>query len=52
LARDYGTPSMNCGNDAEQDCLAAIAFALEDNPADYDPTAEALALDVTAAPAA
>ncbi len=38
--------------EAEQDCLLAIAFALEGNPADYDPTAEALTLDVTVAPAA
>jgi hypothetical protein len=44
-----GLPSRN---DAEQDCLAAIAFALEGNPADYDPTAEALTLDVTVTPAA
>lgn len=33
-------------------CLSAIAFALEGNPADYDPSAEALTLDVTVAPAA
>jgi hypothetical protein len=39
-------------HDAEQDSLSAIAFALEGNPADYDPTAEALTLDVTVAPAA
>jgi hypothetical protein len=32
--------------------LAVVAFALEANPADYDPTAEALTLDVTVAPAA
>jgi hypothetical protein len=38
--------------DAEQDCLSAIRFALEGNPADYDTTAEALTLDVTVAPAA
>jgi hypothetical protein len=44
-----GLPSRQ---DAEQDCLAAIAFALEGNPADYDPSAEALTLDVTVAPAA
>jgi hypothetical protein len=44
-----GLPSRH---DAEQDCLSAIAFALEGNPADYDPTAEALTLDVTVAPAA
>ena len=43
-----GLPSRQ---DAEQDCLSAIAFALEGNPADYDPSAEAL-LDVTVAPAA
>jgi len=35
-----------------QHCLSAIAFALEGNPADYDPSAEALTLDVTVAPAA
>jgi hypothetical protein len=39
-------------HDAEQDCLNAIAFALEGNPPDYDPTAEAFTLDVTVAPAA
>jgi hypothetical protein len=44
-----GLPSRE---DAERDCLAAIRFALEGNPADYDPTAEALTLDVTVAPAA
>jgi hypothetical protein len=44
-----GLPSRR---DAEQDYLSAIAFALEGNPADYDPTAEALTLDVTVAPAA
>jgi hypothetical protein len=44
-----GLPSRE---DAERDSLAAIRFALEGNPADYDPTAEALTLDVTVAPAA
>ena len=44
-----GLPSRQ---DAEQDCLSAIAFAPEGNPADYDPSAEALTLDVTVAPAA
>lgn len=39
-------------DDAQQDCLSAIAFALEGNPADYDPTAEALTLDVRVAPTA
>jgi hypothetical protein len=44
-----GLPSRHA---AEQHCLSAIAFALEGDPADYDPTAEALTLDVTVAPAA
>lgn len=38
--------------EADQGCLSAIAFTLEGNPADYDPTAEALTLDVTVTPAA
>jgi hypothetical protein len=44
-----GLPSRQ---DAEKDCLSAIAFALEGNPADYDRSAQALTLDVTVAPAA
>jgi hypothetical protein len=32
--------------------LSAMAFALEGNLADYDPTAEALTLDVTVSPSA
>jgi hypothetical protein len=44
-----GLPSRH---DAVQDCPSAIAFALEGNPADYDPTSETLTLDVTLAPAA
>jgi hypothetical protein len=44
-----GLPSRH---DAEQDCLSSITFALEGNPADYDPTAEALTFEVTVAPAA
>jgi len=44
-----GLPSRQ---DAEQDCPSAIAFAREGNPADYDPSAEALTLDVTVVPAA
>jgi hypothetical protein len=43
-----GLPSRH---DAEQDRLSAAALALEGNPADYEPSAEALALDVTVAPA-
>jgi hypothetical protein len=39
-----GLPSRQ---EAEQDCLSAIAFALEGKPADYDPTAKALTLGVT-----
>lgn len=38
--------------EAEQDCLSAIAFALEGNPEDYDPSSEAVTLDITIAPAA
>jgi hypothetical protein len=43
---------LSSRQDAEQDCLSAIAFALEGNPADFDPSAEALTLDVRVAPAA
>ena len=38
--------------DAEQECLSAIAFALEGDPRDYDSDAETLTLDVNGAPAA
>ena len=34
-----GTPTRE---DAERDCLSAIAFALEGDPRDYDTDAEAL----------
>jgi hypothetical protein len=44
-----GLPSRQ---EAEQDCLSAIGFALEGNPADYDPSAETITLDVKVAPAA
>jgi len=44
-----GLPSRD---DAEQDCVSAIAFALEGDPADYDQTAEGLTLDVRIDPAA
>jgi hypothetical protein len=44
-----GTPRRA---DAEQEALSAIAFALEGNPDDYDPTAETVTLDVKVAPAA
>ena len=37
---------------AERDCLAAIEFALQGDPHDYDPSAETLTLDVSVAPAA
>jgi hypothetical protein len=37
---------------AEHDCLAAIRFALQGNPRDYDPDAETVTFDVTVAPAA
>jgi hypothetical protein len=38
--------------DAERDCLAAIAFALEGDPRDYDTDADTVTLDVTVSPAA
>jgi hypothetical protein len=38
--------------DAEQESLSAIAFALEGDPSDFDPSAEAVTLDVSVAPAA
>jgi hypothetical protein len=38
--------------EAEQESLAAIGFALEGDPRDYDPSAEAVTLDVSVAPAA
>jgi hypothetical protein len=38
--------------EAERACLDAIAFALEGDPADYDPAAIALSLDVSVVPAA
>jgi hypothetical protein len=44
-----GVPSRA---DAEQDCLSAIAFALEGDPRDYDSAAEAITVDVTVASAA
>ena len=44
-----GTPTRE---DAERDCLSAVAFALEGDPRDYDTDAETLAFDVNVAPAA
>ena len=38
--------------EAERESLSAIAFALEGDPRDYDPSSEAVTLDVTVAPAA
>ncbi len=38
--------------DAERECLAAIAFALEGDPRDYDSDAETVTFDVRVAPAA
>ncbi len=37
---------------AERECLDAIAFALEGDPTDYDDQAQAVALEVSVAPAA
>jgi hypothetical protein len=38
--------------EAERDCLAAINFALQGDPRDYDSNAEALTFHVKVAPAA
>ena len=38
--------------DAERQCLDAIAFALEGDPSEYDSDAHAVALEVSVAPAA
>jgi hypothetical protein len=38
--------------EAERDSLAAIEFALQGDPGDYDTSAEALTLNVSVAPAA
>ncbi len=38
--------------EAERECLAAIAFALEGDPRDYDFEAETVTFDVRVAPAA
>ena len=44
-----GNPTRD---EAQRACLEAIAFALEGDPADYDPEAIALTLDVSVVPAA
>jgi hypothetical protein len=38
--------------EAERDCLAAVEFALQGDPHDYDPDADAVTLQVSVAPAA
>jgi hypothetical protein len=38
--------------EAERDSLAAISFALQGDPRDYDTEAEAVTFDVSVAPAA
>jgi hypothetical protein len=38
--------------EAEQDCLAAISFALQGDPRDYDAAAETITLDVSVTSAA
>ena len=44
-----GTPSRE---DAERECLAAVAFALEGNPDEYDSDTQAVSLEVSVVPAA
>jgi hypothetical protein len=38
--------------EAERDCLAAINFALQGDPRDYDTDAETITFEVSVAPAA
>jgi hypothetical protein len=38
--------------DAQRECLDAIAFALEGDPSEYDRDTQAIALEVSVAPAA
>lgn len=38
--------------DAERDCIAAIMFALQGDPRDYDPDADTVTFEVNVAPAA
>jgi hypothetical protein len=56
---DYRVPALHINGggtssreDAEQECLSAIAFALEGDPRDYDTDAESITFDVNVAPAA
>jgi hypothetical protein len=56
---DFRAPTLHINGgsaatreEAERDCLAAINFALQRDPRDYDPSAETLTLDVSVAPAA
>jgi hypothetical protein len=44
-----GTPFRE---EPERDCLAAVGFALEGDPRDYDTGTETLTFDVRVAPAA
>ncbi|HEX9519895.1 MAG TPA: hypothetical protein VF940_27445 [Streptosporangiaceae bacterium] len=55
----YRVPALRINGDgtatreeAERDSLAAIEFALQGDPPDYDTCAEALTVDVSVAPAA
>lgn len=44
-----GTPTRE---EAERECMDAVAFALQGDPTDYDADALAVTLDVSVAPAA
>jgi hypothetical protein len=43
---------MATREDAQRECLDAIAFALEGDPSEYDSNTQAVALQVSVAPAA
>jgi hypothetical protein len=44
-----GTPTRE---DAQRECMDAIAFALEGDPSEYDSETQAVAFEVSVAPAA
>jgi hypothetical protein len=55
----YRVPALHINGDgtatreeAERDCLAAIEFALQGDPHDYGPDADAVTFQVSVAPAA
>ncbi len=57
--RHYRVPALHINGggtvtreDAERECMEAIAFALEGDPSEYDSDTQAIVLHVSVAPAA